>query len=121
MNQNLKDILSNLNPDIDQETLLLYLQGKLPAEKQHELEKKIIDNNFETDALEGLQKIKDQQGVSAIIEQLNRELKKKTQKRKQRKEKFRLNTNPTIWVTIIILLLLIIICYLVITSRLPKP
>ncbi|MFN2439107.1 MAG: hypothetical protein ABR503_07900 [Chitinophagaceae bacterium] len=120
MNQNLKDILSNLNPDIDQETLLLYLQGKLSPEKQHELEKKLMDSDFETDALEGLQKIKDQQGVSTIIEQLNRELKKKTKKRKQRKEKFRLNTDPTVWVTIIIILLLIIISYLVITSRLPK-
>ncbi|HVE62020.1 MAG TPA: hypothetical protein VNA26_09380, partial [Chitinophagaceae bacterium] len=107
--------------DIDQETLLLYLQGKLSAEKQHELEKKLMDSDFETEALEGLQKIKDQQGVSAIIEQLNRELKKKTQKRKQRKEKFRLNTDPTVWVTIIIILFLIIISYLVITSRLPKP
>jgi len=121
MNQNLKDILSNLNPDIDQETLLLYLQGKLSAEKQHELEKKVIDNNFETDALEGLQKIKDQQGVSAIIEQLNRELKKKTQKRKQRKERWGLKTDPTVWITIIIILLLIIITFLVINSRLQQP
>ncbi len=121
MNQNLKDILSNLNPDIDQETLLLYLQGKLSAEKQHELEKKVIDNNFETDALEGLQKIKDQQGISVIIEQLNRDLKKKTQKRRQRKEKWTLNTNPTVWITIIIILMLIIISYLIISSRLHQP
>ena len=120
MSQNLKDILSNLNPDIDQETLLLYLQGKLSHEKQNELEKKIIDDNFETDALEGLRKIKDQQGVAAIIEQLNRELKKKTQKRKQLKEKFRLKTDPTVWVTIVIILLIIIISFLVIMSRLPK-
>ncbi len=121
MSPNLKDILSHLNPDIDQETLLLYLQGKLSAEKQHELEKKIMDNNFETDALEGLQKIKDQQGVSAIIEQLNNELKKKTQKRKQRKEIWSLKTDPAIWITIIIILFLIIICYLVIHSQLQKP
>ncbi len=121
MNQNLKDILSNLNPDIDQETLLLYLQGKLSAEKQHELEKKIIDNNFETDALEGLQKLKDQQGLSVIIEQLNRDLKKKTQKRKQRKERWRLTTNPTLWITLIIILLLIVISYLVINRQLLQP
>ena len=35
MSENLKDILSHLNPDIDQETLLLYLQGKLSTEQQH--------------------------------------------------------------------------------------
>ncbi len=121
MNQSLKDILSNLNPDIDQETLLLYLQGKLSAERQHELEKKIIDSNFETDALEGLQKIKDQQGVSAIIEQLNRNLKRKTQKRKQRKERWSLKTDPTVWITIIIILLLIIISYIVINREIQQP
>ncbi len=121
MNQNLKDILSNLNPDIDKETLLLYLQWRLSAEKQHELEKKIIDNNFENDALEGLQKIKDQEGVSAIIEQLNRELKKKTQKRNQRKERWSLKTNPTLWITIIIILLLIVISYFVINRQLQQP
>lgn len=33
MQENLKDILSHLTTDIDQETLLLYLQDKLPVEK----------------------------------------------------------------------------------------
>ena len=36
MKENLKDILSHLAKDIDQETLLLYLQGKLSPEQQHE-------------------------------------------------------------------------------------
>ena len=40
MSENLKDILSHLSPEIDQETLLLYLQDKLTAEKRHEIEKK---------------------------------------------------------------------------------
>jgi len=35
----LKDILSRLSPDVDQEILLRYLQGKLSSEQQHELEK----------------------------------------------------------------------------------
>jgi hypothetical protein len=74
MKDNLKDILSNLNPDIDQETLLLYLQGKLSAEKQHELEMQMLDNNFETDALEGLQTLSNAQNVSYLVEQLNRDL-----------------------------------------------
>ena len=52
MSENLKDILSHLNPDIDQETLLLYLQGKLSTEQQHEVEKQMMDNDFEADALE---------------------------------------------------------------------
>ena len=46
MQENLKDILSNLSTNIDQETLLLYLQGKLSPEKQHEIEKQITDSEF---------------------------------------------------------------------------
>ncbi len=44
MQENLKDILSNLSTEVDQETLLLYLQGKLSAEQQHEVEKKMLKN-----------------------------------------------------------------------------
>ena len=58
MSDNLKDILSNLNPDIDQEVLMLYLQGKLSAEQQHEVERQMMDNDFDADALEGLQGFK---------------------------------------------------------------
>jgi len=43
MSEDLKDILSNLNPDVDQETLLQYLQGKLSAQDQHDLEKQMMD------------------------------------------------------------------------------
>ncbi len=55
---NLKDILSHLSTEVDQETLLLYLQGKLTEEKKHEVEKKLLQNEFDDDALEGLQEIK---------------------------------------------------------------
>ena len=51
MQENLKDILSHLSTEVDQETLLLYLQGKLSAEQQHEVEKKIMENEFASDAL----------------------------------------------------------------------
>ena len=46
MSSNLKDILSNLSTDIDQETLLLYLQGKLSDDKKHELEQKLVDSEL---------------------------------------------------------------------------
>lgn len=114
MKDNLKDILSNLNPDIDQETLLLYLQGKLSAEKQHELEMQMLENDFEADAMEGLQNLANAQNVSYLVEQLNRDLKKRTTQKKSRREKLRLKSDPWIWVTILITLLLIVVSYLII-------
>ena len=114
MSDNLKDILSNLNPDIDQETLLLYLQGKLTADKQHELELQMMDSDFESDALEGLQDVKDKQHLKGIVDQLNFDLKKKTQKRKQRSQRLKIKSDPSIWIAVAIFLLLIIISYFII-------
>jgi hypothetical protein len=113
MSDNLKDILSNLNPDIDQETLLLYLQGKLSAEKQHELEKMMLDNEFEADAMEGLQSLDNTKQVNFLVEQLNRDLRKRTARKKLRNRKIAKNDH-TIWISICILLLIIVISYLII-------
>jgi hypothetical protein len=114
MNDNLKDILSHLSTDIDQETLLLYLQDKLPAEKKHEVEKKLADNDFANDALEGLQQVKDKKQISYVVEMLNRDLKKKVEKKKQRREKLKLKDQPSVYLALFIFILLIILCYLVI-------
>ena len=85
MPDNLKDILSHLSADIDQETLLLYLQDKLSDEKKHEVEKKLLDNEFASDAMEGLQEFKDKQRVAHLVDMLNRDLKKKTERKKRGK------------------------------------
>lgn len=114
MPDNLKDILSHLSKDIDQETLLQYLQGQLSDEKKHELEKQIIDNEFADDAVEGLQQIKDKQQIQYMVEMLNRDLKKKLEKKKQRREKLKLKQQPLLSIVILILILLLILCYFVI-------
>ena len=77
MQENLKDILIHLSTDVDQETLLLYLQGKLSAEQQHEVEKKLMNNDFASDAAEGLQSFKDQQRLELLVKQLNKDLRSK--------------------------------------------
>jgi hypothetical protein len=118
MNEDLKDILSGLNPDIDQETLLLYLQGKLSAQQQHEVEKKIMENEFAADALEGLQDFRDKKNIAALVDQLNADLKSRTEKKKKRKEKWKLNLDPTLLIAIIIILLLITLSYFIIHKQL---
>lgn len=114
MKDNLKDILSHLNTEVDQETLLLYLQGKLTPEKQHELEKQMLDSDFEAEAMEGLQTFKNKQSLNFLVEQLNRDLKKKTAKRKLRREKLQIKSDPWLWITLLIILLLIVISYVII-------
>ena len=118
MSENYKDILSNLSKDVDQETLLLYLEGKLSEEKKHEVEKQLLQSDFEDDAVEGLQEFKDKEQLQYMVEMLNRDLKKRTEKKKKRREKMRIPDQPWIYISILILLLLIVLSYVVVTRLL---
>ena len=118
MSDNLKDILSNLNKDIEQEKLLDYLSKNLTAAEAHELEKQMADDEFMNDAVEGLENFKNKKDVSLIVEQLNKDLKKQTAKKKLHKEKRKLKDQPWLYITIVTLLLLAVIGYVVITKYL---
>ena len=118
MTENYKDILANLSTDVDQETLLLYLQDRLSAEKKHEVEKKLLENEFADAALEGLQEIKDKQQIAYMVEMLNRDLKTKLEKKKKRREKMRIKDQPWLYIAILIFLLLMILSYFVIQKNL---
>ncbi len=114
MPENYKDILSHLSTEVDQETLLLYLQGKLSEKEKHDVEKQLLQNDFDNEAIEGLQEIKDKQQIQYMVEMLNRDLKKKTEKKKLRRDKMKIKDQPWLYISIAILLLLIIISYIVI-------
>lgn len=114
MKENLKDILSSLSSEVDQETLLLYLNGKLSEQQKHEVEKELMKDEFNEDAMEGLQQFKDREQIRYMVEMLNRDLKKKTAKKKMRREKMNLKDQPWLYFSILIIILLIIISYIVI-------
>ena len=118
MSDDLKDILSNLNKDIEQEKLLDYLNKNLSADEAHEVEKQMADDEFMNDAVEGLENFKDKKDVSLMVQQLNSELKKQTAKKKARKEKRRLKDQPWLYITIVTLLILVIVAYVVIKKYL---
>jgi len=114
MKENLKDILSNLNSEIDQETLLLYLQGKLAPEKQHELEKQMLHHDFDLDALEGLQNFRDKKKLALVLEQLNTDLHKKTKTKKDKRKKKPIQIDSWLLISVAIMLILIVISYFII-------
>ncbi len=118
MADNLKDILSHFSSEVDQETLLLYLQGKLTEAQKHEVEKKLMQDEFNEDAMEGLQEFKDKEQLQYMVEMLNRDLKKKTAKKKQRREKMRYKDQPWLYISLLIIILLIVLSYIVITRLL---
>ncbi|GAB4091212.1 hypothetical protein [Flaviaesturariibacter terrae] len=119
MNERLKDILSSLHSEVDQETLLRYLEGHLAPERQHELEAQLLDNDFETDAVEGLQGLSDKGKLPGIVEALNRDLRKKTRKRRSRRGQT-LQLEPWLIITLVTVLLLVLIGFVVIRMHTGK-
>jgi anti-sigma factor RsiW len=121
MNNDLLNILSNSNKDIDNQQLMDYLSGKLSAAEKHEVEKSMADSDFMNDAVEGLQNIPDQEDVQRYVGQLNSDLQKSLQKKKQRRLKRRLKENPWGYFAVLLILLLCIIAYLVVRKFLLFP
>jgi len=120
MNNDLKDILSNSNKDIDNQQLMDYLSQQLSQAKGHDIEKSMADDPFINDAVEGLQHFKPPKDLLVYVDQLNNDLKKQIAKNKKRKEKRRLKDQPYTYFAIILILLLLIICYAVLKKNTRK-
>jgi len=120
MSDKLKDILSHLSTEVDQETLLKYLEGRLSDEQKHELEKRMLNSEFTDDAMEGLQEIKNKERIPSLVDQLNRDLHKKLDKKKKRREKLRFKDQPWLYIAIVIILLLIVLSYIVVSRMLQE-
>lgn len=120
MSNELKDILSNSNKDIDNQQLMDYLSSHLSKTQQHDVEKAMNDDAFMNDAVEGLQQLKDNKNIAAYVEQLNYELNRQVAKNKKRKEKRRLKDSPYTYLIALILLVLMVICFVVVKKYLDR-
>jgi len=118
MSDGLKDILSNLSKDIEQDKLLDYLNKKLSATEAHEVEKQMADDDFMNDAVEGLENFKNKKDLSLLVNQLNKDLKKQTANKKLKKDKRKLQDQPWLYFTIVLLLILVIISYVLVKKYL---
>jgi anti-sigma factor RsiW len=119
MSSDLLNILSNSNKDIDNQKLMDYISGKLSGKDKHEVEQWMVDNNFESEALEGLQMIEDKKDLELYVSQLNKDLNKYLQLKKQRRDRKKIKEIPWSYLAIVVVLVLIIIAYVVI-QKIPK-
>lgn len=108
MNKDLLNILSNSNKEIDNQQLMDYLSGRLSGPQEHEVEMSMADSDFMNDAVEGLQAVTRQNEIQTYVEQINKDLHKKIQKKKGRREKRRLKEEPWGYVAILVIILLCI-------------
>lgn len=118
MSNELINILSNSNKDIDNQKLMDYLSDKLSAVEKQKMEKLIAEPGFLNDAVEGLSQFKNKSNLPAFVDQLNAGLHKQLQKKKQRKHKRTFKSEQWVYITIIIILLLIILGFIIIRAHL---
>ena len=118
MNDDLINILSNGNKDIDNQKLMAYLSDQLSKEEKHEFEKALLDSEMMNDAVEGLEKFKDQRTPALFVQQLNDHLKKQIEKKKTKKSKRRLQDMPWLYYSIALIILLIVISFVIVWKHL---
>lgn len=113
MSKDLRNILSNLNSDIEQEKLLEYLNKQLDAKDEHAVESQLNDDPFMNDALEGLSAINKNTDIALVVNQLNKDLTTKLSRKKSRRKR-PISQAPWLYYSVIIILLLAILGYIVI-------
>jgi len=107
MNKDLLNILLNSNKDIDNQQLMDYLAGKLSEEEKHAVEIQLAENDFMSDAVEGLEIVKNKRDINVFVDQLNRDLHKKLFRKSKRHRRKAIQQRWTFAAIILILALLL--------------
>ena len=118
MTDDLKDILSNSNKDIDNQQLMDYLRKQLSKADNHDIEKNMADDEFMNDAVEGLQNFDTKKDMHSYVTELHNDLQKQLSRKKKRKDKRRIKDQPWVYLAILIILILLILCFVVVKKYL---
>lgn len=116
----LKDIL-NEEDDLQNDDLLKYLHGDISKDDQHKVERQMADSDFVSDAVEGLQHVRNKRSIEQYVEELNHNLQKQVSAKKQRKEKRKLKDQPWILIAVVVVLSLCVLAYVVIRYQQKHP
>ncbi len=103
--------------DLSQDKMMLYLEGKLSATEQHDIELWLDEQSMEADAIEGLKTLEANETKSTITK-LNKRLKKSLKKAKRGRKNN--NVDKFNLVAVATVLLLIILAYIVIKFAITK-
>jgi len=116
MNKDLLNILLNSNKDIDNQQLMDYLAGKLSEEEKHAVEMQLAENDFMSDAVEGLEIVKNKRDINVFVDQLNRDLHKKLYSKKNKKQRRKAIQQRWTFAAIILILALLLAAWLMIVK-----
>lgn len=103
----LNDIWKNNKGKLPDDKLMAYLEGRLSAEEQREVELWLSEEGMESDASEGLKEIS-ATDTKNITQQLNRQLQQKLGERRGRKKRAQFGQQWPVITTVVIILLSIL-------------
>ncbi len=106
MKADLNDIFVVTGQCPAQQQLLDYVQGKLSAAEQHEIEKHVADCELCSDALEGLAAIQQKERIPAVVKEMKWQLMRKLRRQSRRKRKLGHNIELALIVMVVLFLLL---------------
>jgi anti-sigma factor RsiW len=113
MSDDLLNILSHSNKDIDNQKLMDYLSGKLSGAEKNEVEQWLADNPFAEEALEGLEHFKDKKELQNYVHELNKHLSKYLAAKKDRRKKHLQVDTKWIYLAVLLVLALAVLGYYV--------
>ncbi len=108
-----KDILPGKEELLTDEDLLKYLHQNISKEEKDGFEKKMT-GSFESDAIDGLQQIKDKTSLENHVKQLHQKLPQLLRTKKKRPEKKLLQDFQWIILTLVLLLFICVLGYFII-------
>ncbi|MEO7120380.1 MAG: hypothetical protein ABIY62_04755 [Ginsengibacter sp.] len=117
MNDDLLNILSNDDEDIDNQKLLDYLNDNLSETEKRDFEKEMVNSDMLNDVVEGLGKFKNKKHVNALVEQLNSNLKTQLQKKKSKKEKRAIKNLNGVYFAVVMILIIILLAFIIIKKH----
>jgi hypothetical protein len=91
---------------LSEDKLLAYLEGKLSADEQHEVEEWLSDEGMESDALDGFAALKPEEARNSV-NKLNHRLHKTLHQKKPKRRTLKTQLNTTIAIAIILLLVVL--------------
>lgn len=110
MSNDLLDILSGKTTAITNEQLIKYLTGNLPDNEKHDIEKMLVNNGMDSEALEGLQMIENKEKLRQYELEIHKVLREKLhQKKTTRLPKKQLQLNYLLILTGALLALIILV------------
>jgi hypothetical protein len=105
--------LWSADDELNEDELVNYLKGNLPAEDAHQIEKQMADSSFVNDGVEGLQQFSSAEKINSYVQNINTELQQKLAVKKRTARKGMQNLSWE-FIAVIIVILLCLLGYAII-------